>query len=86
MFAKILVPLDRSPLAECVLPHAIALAGCLDAQLLFLHVLSLPAKQDRLRAVDPLEWQLRRAEAESYLQDVCLRVREAGVPCEAQVQ
>ncbi|HEX9118309.1 MAG TPA: universal stress protein [Anaerolineae bacterium] len=86
MFAKILVPLDRSSLAECVLPHAIALAGCLDAQLMLLHVLSLPARQDRLRAVDPLEWQLRRAEAESYLQEVCLRVRAAGVPCEAQVR
>jgi len=85
MFAKILVPLDRSPLAECVLPHAIALARCLDSQLMFLHVLSLPDKQDRLRAVDPLEWQLRRAEAESYLQGVCVRVREAGVSCETQV-
>jgi nucleotide-binding universal stress UspA family protein len=85
MFAKILVPLDRSSLAECVLPHAIALARCLDAQVMLLHVLSRPDKQDRLRAVDPLEWQLRRAEAESYLQGVCLRLREAGVACEAQV-
>jgi nucleotide-binding universal stress UspA family protein len=85
MFAKILVPLDRSALAECVLPHAIALARCLDAQVMLLHVLSRPDKQDRLRAVDPLEWQLRRAEAESYLQGVCLRIKEAGVACEAQV-
>lgn len=85
MFAKILVPLDRSSLAECVLPHAIALARCLDSQMMLLHVLSRPDKQDRLRAVDPLEWQLRRAEAESYLQEVCDRVREAGVPCETHV-
>jgi nucleotide-binding universal stress UspA family protein len=53
---------------------------------MFLNVLSLPDKQDRLRAVDPLEWQLRRAEAESYLQGVCVRVREAGVSCEAQMR
>jgi nucleotide-binding universal stress UspA family protein len=86
MFERILVPLDRSPLAECVLPHAIALARCLDSQLMLLHILTLPDKQDRLRAVDPLEWQLRRAEAESYLQGVCLRVREAGVSCKAQMQ
>jgi nucleotide-binding universal stress UspA family protein len=85
MFDKILVPLDRSPLAECVLPHAVALARCLDAQLLFLHVLSLPDKQDRLRAVDSLEWQLRRAEAESYLQGVCARMKEVGVTCETLV-
>lgn len=85
MFDKILVPLDRSLLAECVLPHAIALARALDAQLLLLHVLTLPEQQARLRAVDPLEWQLRRAEAESYLQDVCVRMVEAGVQCETLV-
>ncbi len=84
MFDKILVPLDRSPLAECVLPHAVALARALDSQLMLLHVLSVSDKQDRLRAVDPLEWQLRRAEAESYLQGVCATaggrrpVRDAG--------
>ena len=26
MFVRILLPLDRSPLAECVLPHAVAVA------------------------------------------------------------
>jgi nucleotide-binding universal stress UspA family protein len=56
MFNKILVPLDRSALAECVLPHAIALARALDSQLILLHVLSVSDKPDRLRAVDPLEW------------------------------
>jgi nucleotide-binding universal stress UspA family protein len=85
MFDRILVPLDRSPLAECVLPHAVAVARSLDSQLILLHVLSASDRQDGLRAVDPFEWQLRRAEAESYLQGVCGRLREAGVLCEAQV-
>jgi nucleotide-binding universal stress UspA family protein len=85
MFDRILVPLDRSLLAECVLPHALALAQALDAELLFLHVLSLPDQQERLRAVDSLEWQLRRAEAERYLQGVCERVHAAGVACTMQV-
>jgi nucleotide-binding universal stress UspA family protein len=85
MFDRILVPLDRSLLAECVLPHAIALARALDARLLLLHVLTLPDQQARLRAVDALEWQLRRAEAESYLQGVCDRVVAAGVACATQV-
>ena len=56
-----------------------------DSQLTLLHVLSGADEPDRLRAVDPLEWQLRQAEAESYLQGVCARLQEAGVPCEAQV-
>ena len=85
MFDKILVPLDRSGLAECVLPHAVALARALNAQLILLHVLSVSDKPDRLRAVDPLEWHLRRAEAESYLQAICARLQEAGVPSEVHV-
>jgi nucleotide-binding universal stress UspA family protein len=85
MFDKILVPLDRSALAECVLPHAIALARALNSQLILLHVLSVSDKPDGLRAVDPLNWHLRRAEAESYLHAVCARLQEAGVPCEAHV-
>ena len=85
MFDKILVPLDRSALAECVLPHAIALARALNSQLILLHVLSVSDKPDGLRAVDPLNWHLRRAEAESYLQAVCARLQAAGVPCEAHV-
>ena len=70
MFERILVPLDRSPLAECVLPHAVAVARSLDSQLMLLHILSPAGRQDGLRVVDPLEWQLRRAEAESYLEGV----------------
>lgn len=85
MFDKILVPLDRSALAECVLPHAMALAQAFNAELMLFHVLSGSDEPDRLRAVDPLEWQLRRAEAESYLQSLCERLRASGVVCEAQV-
>ncbi|MFO7632441.1 MAG: universal stress protein [Caldilinea sp.] len=85
MFARILVPLDRSPLAECVLPHALSMARALETQVMLLHVLSLPDQEARLRAVDALEWQLRRAEAESYLQGVCAQMKEAGVACEMHV-
>jgi len=85
VFDKILVPLDRSALAECVLPHALALAQAFNSELILFHVLAGSDEPDRLRAVDPLEWQLRRAEAESYLQGVCERLRAAGAACEAQV-
>ena len=85
MFERILVPLDRSPLAECVLPHAVAVARSLDSQLMLLHILSLSDKQDGLRAVDPLEWQLRRAEAESYLEGVRTRLEEVGVAAQTKV-
>jgi nucleotide-binding universal stress UspA family protein len=86
MFDWILVPLDRSPLAECVLPHAVAVARSLGSQLMLLHILSRSDRQqDGLRAVDPLEWQLRRAEAESYLEGIRARLQEVGVAAQTKV-
>jgi nucleotide-binding universal stress UspA family protein len=40
MFERILVPLDRSPLAECVLPQAIALSRYLSSQSILFYDLS----------------------------------------------
>ena len=42
MFTHILVPLDGSALAECVIPHVISLAAALDARVSILHVLERP--------------------------------------------
>ena len=39
MFDSILVPLDGSKLAECVLPHAAAFARCFDAEITLLRIL-----------------------------------------------
>ncbi len=79
MFDNILLPLDRSVLAECVLPHAVAIARALSARITLLHVIPLPESMDRQNAVDPLEWRVRRAEAETYLQDVQARLTAAGL-------
>jgi nucleotide-binding universal stress UspA family protein len=77
MFNKILVPLDRSSLAECVLPHVVAIAGAFESQVTLLHVMdSAP------RAVDPLDWQIRKAEAENYMHDLALRLQKASLPTE----
>ena len=43
MYKKILVPLDGSPLAEAVLPHAEALAKAENAELVILRVPIMPA-------------------------------------------
>lgn len=61
------------------------LARALGAQVILLHVLSLPDRQARLRAVDTLDWQLRRAEAESYLHSVCVRMQATDVACTMHV-
>lgn len=85
MFNRILLPLDRSPLAECVLPHAVAIAQAFESRLTLAHVMEAPHRANWYRPVDPLNWRIRKAEAESYLDDLARRLQEAGVPAEEQV-
>jgi nucleotide-binding universal stress UspA family protein len=85
MFNRILLPLDRSPLAECVLPHAVAVARAFESQVTLLNVLESQDRPSWRRAVDPLTWRIRRGEAESYLGDLALRLQVAGVRAEKQI-
>lgn len=69
MFKRILVPLEGSALAECALPHAKAIAQAVGAQLLLLHVVE-QEDGDRAPQVDPLDWYLQKAEAQSYISQI----------------
>jgi len=82
MFNNLLVPIDRSSLAECVLPHVVALAGAFESQVTLLHVMDSTNLASQPRAVDPLDWQIRKAEAENYMHDLALRLQKAGLPTE----
>ena len=73
----ILVPLDGSRLAECVLPHAAALARAFGARITLLRVVAQAHATNRGQTVDPLRWHMRKTEAESYLDSVATRLREA---------
>ncbi len=79
MFDHILIPLDGSSLAECVLPHTVAVARALGAQVTLLRVLE-PASAGRI--VDQLDWQIRKTEAETYLEEVTASLRKAGLKAE----
>jgi nucleotide-binding universal stress UspA family protein len=85
MFNRILLPMDRSPLAECVLPHAVAVARAFESGITLVNVLESQDRPSWRRAVDPLTWRIRRGEAESYLGDLTLRLQSAGVPAEKQI-
>ena len=85
MFDRILLPLDRSPLAECVLPHAVAVARAFESQVTPLHVLETAGGSRWRRAVDPLNWQIRKVEAKTYLQALTLRLEQAGLAAEVQI-
>jgi nucleotide-binding universal stress UspA family protein len=80
MFEHILVPLDGSSLAECVLPHGVAVARALGARATVLQVVEQVETAGRMRAIDPLEWHYSEAQAGAYLQKVAERLRLAGLP------
>lgn len=92
MINHILIPLDGSALAECVLPHLLAIGRAFDAHLTLLHVLEPPHTIGSEQSIDPLEWHLKKQEAEEYLERITaqlssknLKVKEVileGLPAE----
>ncbi len=71
MFKHILVPLDESALAECVLPHVQAMARVFGAKVTLLRVLEHANKlAGHSQPCDPFEWNLGKAEAEAYLSSI----------------
>jgi len=74
----ILVPLDGSHLAECVLPHAAAIARAFESQVTLLRVLAPTSPAGRVRPVDPLDWHIAKTEAQTYLDKWTTRLWEAG--------
>ena len=79
MFKNILVPLDGSPLAECVLSHVVAMAQPLEAKVTLLNVCEPRSGDEALHPVNALSWSFRTAEADTYLDEVASRLREAGL-------
>lgn len=79
MLERILVPLDGSALAECVLPHVSALVAATGVEILLLRVLDPLGASTRPVSVDPLDWQIRRAEAEAYLKAIASHLEYKGV-------
>jgi nucleotide-binding universal stress UspA family protein len=80
MFERIVVPLDGSRLAEGALRHAIAVALACQAELRLVRVVE---RQEGERHVpDLLAWQLRLAEARSYLEGVQRWLVEKGLQAE----
>jgi nucleotide-binding universal stress UspA family protein len=82
MFEHMLIPLDGSHLAECVLPHATALSRAFGARVTLLRVLERAATAGPGQSVDPLGWHMRKAEATSYLDGVGTRLQEVGLRTE----
>lgn len=82
MLNHILVPLDGSLLAECVLPHAVTLARVFDTRLTLLRVVERDQATGLKRVIDPLQWQIRKVEAEAYLDKLVARLNRVGLQAE----
>jgi len=79
MLDHILVPLDGSRLAETVLPHAVAMTQAFGSRLTLLRAVSRSEQVPGSPAVDPLSWQISKAESRAYLEEVLARLHEVGV-------
>ncbi|HEX7556037.1 MAG TPA: universal stress protein, partial [Leptolinea sp.] len=75
MFNRILVPLDGSTLAERAIPHAEQFARIFGASITLLQVLEPTSYHENPKAVDPLSWQIRKAEADVYMKGIAARTR-----------
>lgn len=61
---------DRSPVGDRVIPHAVALARAFGAKLTVLHALEPPHQGPRAKPTDPLDWEVQRAEARRHVASV----------------
>jgi nucleotide-binding universal stress UspA family protein len=79
MFEKILVPLDGSLIATCVLPHVAAMARLTNQTVTLLRIMD---SRDSGMTVNPVDWQLQKSEAQHYLQETGKKIQESitGTP------
>lgn len=75
----VLVPLDGSSLAECVLPHTLAIAEALKARVTLLTVLARTNDPYQVGSIDLFDWALAKKIAASYLEEISQRLRQSNV-------
>ena len=83
MFDSILVPLDGSLLAECVLPQVTAIGRAFDAKIVLLHVLDKPLADTPGQLIDLINWQINKTEAKLYLERIGDRLEKTGLRTKA---
>lgn len=93
MYKKIMVPLDGSKLAECVLPHLeTVIKGCESPEVIVVQAvepLSVPYGREvsqftSLEQVKAFETH-QKVEAEKYLKEIVVRLRKTAVNARADV-
>ena len=91
MYEKIMVPLDGSELAECVLPHVEGLIkGCHVSNVVFVRVVELPATSHYGEvSISPEIYEetesARKSEAKDYLDQIKNRLKYEGTELHSEV-
>jgi nucleotide-binding universal stress UspA family protein len=85
MLDSILVPLDGSLLAECVLSHVVAVAQAFDSKVTLLRVLDRHADGELGQSMDLLNWQIAKTDAKFYLEKITARLSESGIQAHEEV-
>jgi nucleotide-binding universal stress UspA family protein len=85
MFDTILVPLDGSQLAECVLPHVAAFARSFNAEITLLRILEKNQTGVSVQLFDMLNWQIQKTKATLYLEEIKTRFEESKIRARAIV-
>jgi len=86
MFDPLLVTLDGSLLAECVLSHAITFARAFNAKVVLLRVLDRDQQRVSGQLFDLLSWQIHKAEANLYVGKIDAQLQKLGLRTESTVQ
>jgi nucleotide-binding universal stress UspA family protein len=86
LFNSILVPLDGSLLAECVLSHTAAIGRAFKVKAVLLQVVSRDQQNFSAQLSDLVDWQIHKTEAASYLGEICERLKNSGVDTDVAVQ
>lgn len=79
MINHILVPLDGSSLAECVLPHVLAIAPVTNARVTLIHVLEHTDNRNGSPPIDPLTWHMQKQESQRYMEEKVEQLRQEGL-------
>ena len=85
MFNPILVPLDGSSLAESILPHVSIIAKVDSSEVILLRVLDKQFPTHATETVDPFEWQIRKAEASAYLEQLAAQMVDSGLKTQTEI-
>jgi len=86
MFRHILIPLDGSGLAECAVSCAVAFARAFGSRVTLLRVLEKDQNAECLQPIDPLEWNMYKREANTYLSELGARFEAEGIGADCMVK